>query len=87
MQLMFRSTFACLGLASLSFLIPLSAQASCYGTGYARLCDGIGGAGATYSELSSPGMTDYYDQQGLDRTVIRTPLGQGSQMLETLRYF
>ena len=82
---MFRSSFACLGLASLSFLMPLSAQASCYGTGFSRFCDGIGGPGSTYTPLSDNGMTDYYGPNGLSKTVIRTELGPNLQMIETLR--
>lgn len=84
---MIRSTFACLGLASLSFVIPISAQASCYGTGYARFCDGIGGAGATYTRPPSPGMTDYYRQNRLVKSVIRSSLGSDLQKLEILRTF
>ena len=84
---MIRSAFAYLGLASLSFLVPLSAHASCYGTGYARFCDGIGGAGATYTRPSNPGMTDYYHQNRLVKSVIRTSLGSGLQKLEILRTY
>lgn len=84
---------ALLGSAALSCLIPLSAQASCYGSGYSRFCDGIGGPGATYSKPSSNGLTDYYDKNGLNRTVIRSTsgslgnsLGHNLQLLETLWY-
>tara|TARA_Y100001968_G_C19364139_1_gene721508 strand:+ start:215 stop:487 length:273 start_codon:yes stop_codon:yes gene_type:complete len=33
--------------------------ASCYGTGYSRYCDGIGGYGATYSKRGDFGSTTY----------------------------
>ena len=44
------------------------AQASCYGSGYSRYCDGNGGAGATYSNRGSEGRTTYYDNGGYSRT-------------------
>jgi hypothetical protein len=74
--------------------MPLTAQASCYGSGFSRFCDGIGGPGATYSKPSSNGLTDHYGSNGLSRTVIRSsPSSFGSsqssdllQILETLRY-
>ena len=43
---------------------------------------GSGGGGATYSQSFNPGMTDYYDQNGLIKTMIRTTLGPGLQSLE-----
>jgi hypothetical protein len=89
-----QTSFALLGCAALSCLMPLTAQASCYGSGFSRFCDGIGGPGATYSRPSSNGLTDYYGSNGLNRTVIRSsPSSFGSsqssdllQILETLRY-
>jgi hypothetical protein len=87
------SSLALLMATALMGLAPLSAQASCYGSGYSRFCDGIGGPGATYSRPSSNGLTDYYDSNGLSRTVIRSSsgsfgnsLGRDLQILETLRY-
>ena len=41
-------------------LLPQPAAASCYGTGYARRCDGRGGPNATYSSRGSNGSTTYY---------------------------
>ena len=38
--------------------------ASCYGTGYARYCDGRGGPGATYSPRGNYGGTNYYNKSG-----------------------
>ena len=88
-----QTSVALLGCAALSGLMPLTAQASCYGSGFSRFCDGIGGPGATYSKPSSNGLTDYYDSNGLNRTVIRSSfgsfgnsLGADLQILETLRY-
>ena len=88
-----QTSFALLGCAALSGLIPLTAQASCYGSGFSRFCDGIGGPGATYSRPSSNGLTDYYGSNGLNRTVIRSSpssfgssFGRDLQILETLRY-
>ena len=39
---------------------PSAVAASCYGTGYARRCDGRGGPNATYSSRGSNGRTTYY---------------------------
>lgn len=89
----FPASLALLSYAALSCLMPLSAQASCYGSGFSRFCDGIGGLGATYSKPSSNGLTDYYSNNGLNRTVIRSSsssfgnsLKRELQILETLRY-
>ena len=87
------ASLALLGCTALGCLMPLSAEASCYGSGFSRFCDGIGGPGATYSRPSSNGLTDYYGSNGLNRTVIRSSpsalgssLGRDLQILETLRY-
>jgi hypothetical protein len=87
------SSLALLLTTALTGLAPLSAQASCYGSGYSRFCDGIGGLGATYTKPSANGLTDYYDRNGLNRTVIRSSptslsgsLGSDLQIIETLRY-
>jgi hypothetical protein len=53
-------------LASLALINP--AQASCYGSGYGRVCDGNGGYGATYSNRGSEGRTTYYNNGGYSRT-------------------
>jgi hypothetical protein len=86
-------SLALLMATALTGLAPLAAQASCYSSGYSRFCDGIGGPGATYSRPSANGLTDYYDSNGLSRTVIRSSpgslggsLGPELQILETLRY-
>ena len=47
--------------------------ASCYGTGYARYCDGRGGPGATYSPRGSFGGTNYYNKGGYSRRETYTP--------------
>ena len=41
------------------FFISAPTYASCYGTGYNRVCDGIGGPGATYSPRGNEGSTQY----------------------------
>ena len=46
-------------LLGLGAVLPQSAFASCYGTGYSRYCDGIGGPGATYSPRGDFGSTTY----------------------------
>jgi hypothetical protein len=53
-----------------SILLAFSApvQASCYGSGYARYCDGIGGSGATYSNRGGNGSTYYQGGGGRSRT-------------------
>ena len=51
---------------SLAFITFATAPsiASCYGTGYARYCDGRGGPGATYSPRGNYGGTNYYNKSG-----------------------
>jgi len=46
-------------LLGLGAIVSQPASASCYGTGYSRYCDGIGGAGATYSPRGDFGSTTY----------------------------
>ena len=65
-----------------------SAHASCYGTGYSRYCDGIGGPGATRTTIdkTSPSITDYTGRSsGNGTTVIRTPMGINSTFIERIR--
>ena len=67
-----------------------SAQASCYVTGYSRYCDGIGGPGATYppipkGEISITDTTDRFGGNGT--TVIRTPMGINSTLIERIRKY
>ena len=52
-----------LSLALITFTTAPSI-ASCYGTGYARYCDGRGGPGATYSPRGNYGGTNYYNKSG-----------------------
>jgi hypothetical protein len=76
--------------ASFLVLSVGSAQASCYGTGYSRYCDGIGGFGATYTPIdkTSPSITDHSDRfGGIGSTIIRTPMGNGTTLIERLRGF
>ena len=49
-----------ISLSGLAVMLPQPAAASCYGTGYARRCDGRGGPNATYSSRGSNGRTTYY---------------------------
>jgi hypothetical protein len=69
----FQTSLVLLGCTALSCMIPLSAQA-CYSSGFSRLCHGIGGPGATYTKLPWNGITDHYDSNGLNRTLIRSSL-------------
>ena len=55
---MIAATF--ISLSGFAFMLPQPAAASCYGTGYARRCDGRGGPNATYSSRGSNGRTTYY---------------------------
>jgi len=76
--------------ASFLVLSVGSAQASCYGTGYSRYCDGIGGLGATYTpipkgEISITDTTDRFGGNGT--TVIRTPMGNGTTLIERLNRY
>lgn len=76
--------------ASFLMLSVGSAHASCFGTGYSRYCDGIGGAGATRTTIdkSSPSITDYSDRFGGNgTTVIRTPMGINSTLIERIRRY
>lgn len=66
-----------------------SAQASCYGEGYARYCNGYGGPGASYSERGENGRTTYYNQgSGSSRTeeYRSTGSGSGGSYSNTYRY-
>jgi hypothetical protein len=74
--------------ASFLVLSVGSAQASCYGTGSYRYCDGIGGPGATYTPIdkTGPSITDRPGRFGEIRsTTIRTPMGNGTTLIELLR--
>lgn len=76
--------------ASFLVLSVGSAQASCYGTGYSRYCDGIGGPGATRTPIdkTSPSITDYSDRfGGIGTTVIRTPMGNATTLIERLNRY
>ena len=73
--------------ASFLMLSVGSAHASCYGTGNSRYCDGIGGFGATYTPIGNTTtttvMTDRFG--GIGSTIIRTPMGNGTTLIERLR--
>ena len=57
-----------------SLISATPSLASCYGSGYARYCDGIGGPGATYSPRGNYGSTNYYNRSGgYSRTETYTP--------------
>lgn len=66
-----------------------SALASCYGTGYARTCNGYGGPGATYSPRGGSGSTTYYNNGGLSRqsTYTTTNYGSGYIRQTNTRYY
>ena len=76
--------------ASFLMLSVGSAQASCFGSGSYRYCDGIGGPGATYppipkGEISITDTTDRFGGNGT--TVIRTPMGINSTLIERIRKY
>ena len=57
-----------------SLISATPSLASCYGSGYARYCDGIGGPGATYSPRGNYGSTNYYNRNsGYSMTETYTP--------------
>ena len=67
-----------------------NAQASCFGSGSYRYCDGIGGPGATYQPIpkGEPSITDYTNGSGGNgTTIIRTPMGNGTTLIEQLRRY
>ena len=76
-------------LAASFFVLSVgSAHASCYGTGSYRYCDGIGGPGATYPPIPKGviSITDTTDRfGGIGSTIIRTPMGNGTTLIERLR--
>ena len=78
-------------LAASFFVLSVgSAHASCYGTGYSRYCDGIGGPGATRTTIpkGEPSITDYTNGSGGNgTTIIRTPMGNGTTLIEQLRRY
>jgi len=76
--------------ASFLVLSVGNAQASCYGTGSYRYCDGIGGPGAIYTPIpkGKTSITDYPDRTGgIGTTVIRTPMGNGTTLIERLNRY
>ena len=63
----FYRSFSALLLTSISAAAVFSggaANASCFGEGYFRTCDGRGGFGATYSPRGSFGSTTYMRKDG-----------------------
>ena len=76
--------------ASFLLLSVGTAHASCYGTGSYRYCDGIGGPGATRTPIdkTGPSVTDHSDRTGgIGTTVIRTPMGNGTTLIERLNRY
>ena len=74
--------------ASFLMLSVGSAHASCFGSGSYRYCDGIGGPGATYLPIPKGviSITDTTDRfGGIGSTIIRTPMGNGTTLIERLR--
>ena len=58
-------------IAGITVLTASPAFSSCYGTGYSRYCNGIGGSSATYSPRGNNGSTTYYNRNGgVSRTQI-----------------
>ena len=74
--------------ATAAFTAPVFA--SCYGTGYSRYCDGVGGYGATYSPRGDNGSTTYYNRGGgysRTQTYSTTPsYGGGYTRTKTTYY-
>ena len=58
-----------------SFSVVNRAEASCYGTGYGRVCDGRGGLGSTYSPRGSNGSTLYTSPSGRQRRSTYNTFG------------
>lgn len=77
--------------AGLVVLSAGAASASCYGTGYSRYCDGIGGSNATYSPRGNSGSTTYYNGSGSvtrQQTYTTTPnYGGGYTRQQTTTYY
>ena len=84
-----RSFFAArllvVGAGLAAFTIASPSKASCYGEGYFRTCDGIGGAGATYSPRGNYGSTNYYNSNGV-RSRRQDYSGFGN-MKQTTTYY
>jgi len=89
----FLSVVACIGLAVLAEQAT-PALASCSGSGYSRLCDGLGLSSGLSSRPSANGLTDHIGiNGGMIKTVIRNNPGAsggsgglGLQIMETMRY-
>jgi len=78
------------GIAGMAVLTAAPAFASCYGTGYNRYCDGIGGPGATYSPRGNSGSTTYYNRNGgmsRTQTYSTTPNYGGGYTRQTNTYY
>lgn len=76
--------------ASFLMLSVGSAHASCFGSGSYRYCDGIGGPGATYPPIPKGviSITDTTDRfGGIGSTIIRTPMGINSTLIERIRKY
>ena len=70
---------AVVSLGGLGLMLPGQASASCYGTGYTRYCNGVGGLGSTYSKRGNFGRTTYYNSNGHG--------GSGSSRTQTYRTY
>lgn len=89
----FLSVLALVSLAALAEL-GTPALASCSGSGYSRLCDGLGLSGGLSSRPSANGLTDYLGSNGgMIKTVIRSNSsasgglgGLDLQIMETMRF-
>jgi hypothetical protein len=87
------SVLAFVSLAALAELAT-PALASCSGSGYSRLCDGLGLSSGSSSRPSANGLTDHIGiNGGMIKTVIRNNPGAsggsgglGLQIMETMRY-
>jgi hypothetical protein len=78
-------------LSMTAFVVASSAaaQASCYGSGHLRMCDGIGGRGATYTPTDKNGTTVYHGPGGRVKSVSRQDTSIGDlqiQIIETTRF-
>lgn len=74
---------------SLASSFPGAAEASCYGSGYARFCDGIGGPSAAYSPIDRNGSTIYALPGGGMKRVTRHDASIGDleiQIIDTQRF-
>jgi hypothetical protein len=74
-------------LSMTAFVVASSAaaHASCYGSGHLRMCDGIGGPGATYTPTDKNGTTVYHGPGGRVKSVSRQDASIGDLQIRVLR--